>query len=158
MKSFVHSAGLALCLALAAPALADNADIPANHATREQAVAMVKKAVAAIKADGADKTYAEIDKTDGKFVDHDLYIVVYGTDGKCLAHGANSKLIGQDLLDSEDADGKPFVKERVELAKSKDNFWQSYKFANPVTHKVAPKETYCEKLDNTVVCGGVYKY
>jgi hypothetical protein len=28
---------------------------------------------------------------------------------------------------------------------------------NPVTHEVEPKEMYCERLDQTVVCGGVYQ-
>ena len=29
---------------------------------------------------------------------------------------------------------------------------------NPVTHDIAPKEMYCEKLEQTVVCGGIYAY
>jgi hypothetical protein len=49
------------------------------------------------------------------------------------------------------------VKERVELAATKPSFWQSYKFINPVTRGIAPKEMYCERLDQTVVCGGVYQ-
>ena len=28
---------------------------------------------------------------------------------------------------------------------------------NPVTKKVEPKEMYCERLDDTAVCGGVYQ-
>ena len=33
----------------------------------------------------------------------------------------------------------------------------SYKFTDPVTKKVLPKSMYCERLDDTVVCGGIYK-
>ena len=126
-------------------------------ATKDEAVAMVKKAVAAIKAEGPDKAYAEISDPAGKFVDRDLYIVVYGLDGVVLAHGANAKRIGTNQIDDKDPDGKAFVKERVELAATHPSFWQSYKFMNPVTHKVEPKEMYCERLDQTVVCGGVYQ-
>ena len=54
------------------------------------------------------------------------------------------------------ADGKPYVKERVELAKKGAPFWQEYKFQDPQTKAVLPKEMYCEKLDETAVCGGVY--
>jgi hypothetical protein len=60
-------------------------------------------------------------------------------------------------LDATDVDGKPFVKERVDLARSKGTFWQDYKFVNPVTKKVEPKRMYCEKVGETAVCGGVYK-
>ena len=141
-----------LLLALAAaPALASNA-------TRDEASAMVKKGIAFIKANGIDKGYTEISNKGGQFTDRDLYLVVYGVDGKCLAHGANPKQIGKDLIDLTDIDGKYFVKERVELARSKPTgFWQEYKFTNPVSKKVEPKVMYCEKLGETAVCGGVYK-
>ena len=62
--------------------------------------------------------------------------------------------VGKNLIGLKDIDGKEFVKERVELAKAKGTFWQDYKFTNPVSKKVEPKAMYCEKLDETVVCGG----
>jgi signal transduction histidine kinase len=75
-----------------------------------------------------------------------------------FAHGADAKRIGTNQLGDKDPDGKAFVKERVELAATHPSFWQSYKFMNPVTHSVEPKEMYCERLDQTVVCGGVYSH
>ena len=78
-------------------------------------------------------------------------------DGVVRAHGANEKMVAKNLMELKDVDGKPFVKERVELAQSKGTFWQDYKFSDPLTKKIEPKLTYCEKLDDTVVCGGVYK-
>ena len=74
-----------------------------------------------------------------------------------LAHGANEKMIGKNLIDLRDVDGKEFVKERVEMARSKGTFWQDYKFTNPTTKKIEPKSMYSEKLDNAAVCGGIYK-
>ena len=129
----------------------------AEFATRDEAVAMVKKAVAFIGKEGTAKAYEAFDKKDGGFTDRDLYVVVYGLDGKVLAHGANAKLIGKDLIGATDVDGKPFVKERVEMAKKQANFWQDYKFVNPVTKKIEPKQMYCERVGETAVCGGVYK-
>lgn len=142
---------LATCL-LAMPALAQNA-------SRDDATAMVKKGVAYIKANGVEKAYAEITAKNPQFVKSDLYLVVYGMDGKCLAHGANEKQVGKDLIDLKDVDGKAFVRERVELGKSKPaGFWQDYKFTNPATKKIEPKQMYCERLGETLVCGGVYKH
>jgi signal transduction histidine kinase len=140
-----------LLAALAAPHLA------LANASRDEAIAMVRKGVAYIKAQGPEKGYAEISNKKGSFVDRDLYLVVYGLDGKCLAHGANERQIGRDLIDLTDVDGKYFVKERVALARSKPaGFWQEYKFTNPVSKKVENKVMYCEKLVETAVCGGVY--
>ena len=143
---------LPLVLAIAvAPALG------AAGPSREEAVAMVKKGVAFIKANGIDKGYAAISDKAGPFIDRDLYLVVYGLDGKCHAHGANAKQIGRDLIDLTDVDGKYFVKDRVAMAKaSPGGAWQEYKFTNPVSKKVEPKVMYCEKLAETAVCGGVY--
>lgn len=147
-----HPIAALLALALAAPpALAE------GNATKDEAVAMVKKGIAFIRSNGNDKGWAEISTKGGRFSDRDLYLVVYGLDGVVRAHGANEKMIGKNLIELKDVDGKPFVKERVELAQSKGTFWQDYKFTNPVSKKIEPKQMYCEKLDDTAVCGGIYK-
>lgn len=138
--------------------LASGAVWAAENANAKEAEAMVKKGVAFIKTNGKDKGYTEITNKQGQFNDRDLYLVVYGMDGKVLAHGANEKMVGKMLIGLKDVDGKEFVKERVELGKVKPSFWQDYKFTNPETKKVQPKTMYCERLDDTVVCGGVYKY
>lgn len=131
--------------------------LASTNATPDEATAMVKKGVAFIKANGRDKGYAEISNKQGTFIDRDLYLVVYGLDGVVRAHGANEKMIGKNLIDLKDVDGKAFVKERVELGQSKGTFWQDYKFTNPVSKKIEPKSMYCERLEDAVVCGGVYK-
>ncbi|MDM4767908.1 cache domain-containing protein [Pelomonas sp. SE-A7] len=126
-------------------------------ATPDQAIAMVKKGVAFIKANGKDKGYAEITSKTGQFRYQDLYLVVYGLDGTVHAHGANEKQVGRNLIELKDIDGKAFVKERVDMAKAKPTFWQDYKFTNPENKKIEPKSMYCERLEETVVCGGIYK-
>jgi cytochrome c len=154
-RLLAQTAALACTLSLAA--LSSNA-AAASNASKEEAVAMVKKGIAFIKANGTEKGYAEITNKSPQFIDRDLYLVVYGLDGKCLAHGANPKQVGKDLIDMTDIDGKPFVKERVDLVKAKPaGVWQEYKFTNPVSKKIEPKVMYCEKLGETAVCGGVYK-
>lgn len=128
-----------------------------DQGTADEAVAMTRKAVAAINADGEDKVLSEITGKGARFIDRDLYVIVYNLDGKCLAHGANAKLVGKDLLENQDVDGKYYVKERMELAKVKASFWQDYKFTNPTTKKIEPKSTYCERDGGRIVCVGVYK-
>ena len=155
MDSKYLSAGIAaIACALILPGIAAGAE---GGATKAEAEAMVKKGVAYIKAHGPDKSYEEISKKGSMFSDRDLYLVVYGLDGFVFAHGANPKMIGKNLIDIKDVDGKAFVKERVELAKSKGSFWQEYKFVNPETKAIEPKLMYCERLEQTAVCGGIYK-
>lgn len=138
-------------------ALASASGFAADNVTPKEAEAMVKKGVAFIKANGKERGYAEITSKQSQFTDRDLYLVVYRLDGTPMAHGANEKMVGRNLIELKDIDGKEFVRERVELAKSKGTFWQDYKFPNPVTKKVEAKSMYCERVEDTAVCGGVYK-
>ena len=129
-----------------------------NPATAKEAEAMVKKGVAYIKANGKEKGYAAITDKDNKdFHDRDLYLAVHRIDGTCIAHGTNEKMVGKNFIDMKDIDGKEYIKERVEFAKTKTSFYTDYKFPNPLTKKIEAKTSYCERLDDTVVCGGIYK-
>lgn len=152
MKTVRHALGACTAAALLMTSLAAHA-----AATSDDATAMVKKGVAFMKSYGKDKGHAEISSKTSQFKKDDLYLVVYGLDGTVHAHGANEKMIGKNLIELKDIDGKLFVKERVEMARTKATFWQDYKFTNPETKKIEPKSMYCEKLDDAVVCGGVYK-
>jgi len=125
-------------------------------ATPGEAQQMVKKPVTYIKANGREKGFAAISDKKGPFVDRDLYVVVYDFNGKCLAHGFNAALIGKDLITIKDSDGKPYVKERVDMARKKSSFWLDYKFSNPTTKKIEPKSMYAEVLDDLIIGCGVY--
>jgi cytochrome c len=129
----------------------------ADHATKDEAIAMVNKAVAFYKKEGAEKAFVAFDKKPGDFTDRDLYVLVYSTHGKVLAHGSNIKLVGKDMSEATDVDGKAYVKERMALAAKQKTFWQDYKFVNPMTKKIEPKEAYCDVEGEAIICSGVYK-
>ena len=131
--------------------------LASGNGTAQEAEALVKKAISYIKAQGQEKAFAEISNSKGSFVDRDLYIFVYDMNGKCIAHGANQKMIGKDLREMKDTDGKSYVKERIEIAKSKGKGWQDYKFTNPLSKKIEAKTAYIEKLDDMIVGCGIYK-
>ena len=150
MKQLKAVAALALLAAVATPVWAG------EFASKDDATAMVAKAVSFVQAQGPEKAYAEFTNKNAAFIDRDLYVVVYSMDGKVLAHGANAKLVGKDMLDATDVDGKYYVKERLALAAKKADFWQDYKFVNPVSKKIEPKQMFCHPLPDTAVCAGIY--
>lgn len=159
------AAGL-LSAALAAPALAadhaaakpaDGASKQGVRVTPEEAEAMVKKGVAYLKANGRAKAMADFSDPHGQFVDRELYLTVYNFEGVSQAHGANAKMIGKNLIDLRDSNGKELIRERLELAKTKTTFWQDYTFVNPLNKKIEPKRVFCEVAADVVICGGIYK-
>jgi signal transduction histidine kinase len=127
--------------------------------TAAEATAMVDKAIAHIKKVGREKAFADFNTKTGAFVDRDLYVVVYDMKGKVLAHGANEKMIGKDLIDLRDNDGKYFVRERVDMmTKGADaKGWQDYKFMNPVTRQIEPKSMYLRRHEDLIIGCGIYK-
>lgn len=128
-----------------------------SSGSAEDAMAMVQRAVAYIKENGREKALAEFIGSNPKFKQGDLYIFVTSSTGTMLAHGTNPKLVGKDLIDLKDADGKLFVKSYIELANSKGKGWVDYKWPNPVDSTIQIKSTYIEKLDDMIVGCGIYK-
>jgi signal transduction histidine kinase len=153
MKALFGAAALSLSLF----AISSNV-LAAEKGNKDEAVAMVKKAVALIKSDGKEKAFAAIsDPTNTSFHDRDLYIYVYDLNGVALAHGNNPKMVGKPLIGLKDNEGKPMIKEMVDLAKTKGSGWVDFKWPNPVTKAVESKSGYVEKVDDMLVGSGIYK-
>lgn len=152
MKQFLRLCAIAFCVLFAGQSMA-----AAEHGSAEEAVAMVQKAIAYMKANGREKTLAEVNNLHGQFRDRDLYITINDLNGKNLAHGANAKMQGKDLIELKDADGKFFMRERMELAKTKGKGWQDYKFVNPISKKIEQKSMYFEKHEDLIFNCGIYK-
>lgn len=131
----------------------------AERGTADEAVVMVKKAVAYLKANGKEKAYAEFSNPKGQFVDRNLYIFVYDMKGNNLAigNGNASKMVGKNLIEMRDADGVYLIKNFIEIANTKGKGWSDYKWPNPVTATLEPKSSYVEKVDDVLIGCGIYK-
>ena len=127
-----------------------------EHASREDAVTLVKKAIAYIKQNSRDNALDEFNNPKGQFINGELYIVVLDMNGVLLADGTKPKLVGKSLLDIKDMNGKQFVREEVDLAKSKGKGWVDFEWVNPVTKAMEPRSTYFERVDDFIVLTGVY--
>jgi len=126
-------------------------------ADRDDAKALVKQAAAYVKYQGKEKALAEISTPKGTFDKGELYVFAYDLQGVMLAHPKNPALIGQNLINVPDSEGKLFRKEIVEKAKSQGSGWVDYLYLNPETHREEHKTTYCQKVNDTILCCGVYK-
>ena len=118
---------------------------------------MVIKAAAYLKTEGKEKAFKEFCNTQGQFRKGELYVFVLDMKADILAHGCKRKMIGKGSFDLTDPDGKYFLKEIVDIAKSKESGWVNYKWTNPMTKKVEQKTTYFQKVDDVILCSGAYK-
>ena len=130
----------------------------AEHGTADEAMAMVKKAVAFTKAKGKEQLLAEASNHSGQFIDRDLYLSVYDLDAVVLAHGVNPKLIGKSIISLNDVDGKFFMKEIIAKAKFDGKGRVDYKWPHPVTKEYQAKSAYFEVVDGVIISCGFYRY
>ena len=128
----------------------------ADGGTPAQAEAMVKKAIAHYKKIGKEKAIADFNKNPGPFVDRDLYVTVYTPNADALAH-INPKMVGKNMMELRDGNGKYHIKERMEAAQKAEHGWQDFTFFNPVSKKIEPKRMYWEKHDGLIFACGAYK-
>lgn len=125
--------------------------------TSGEAKAMAEKAAAYLQVNGFEKAAEQFHRSQGPFRKGDLYVFVLSLNGDIVVNGARRQMEGTDLMDRKDPDGKEFVKQIVNGAKTKGSGWVDYKWTNPATNKVAPKTTYYVKAGNYIVCCGAYK-
>lgn len=91
----------------------------------------------------------------GEFQDGDLYVYVLGMDGKFIASGGSSSaLIGRNVREMTDSDGRPFFREILDGAKTARSGTVEYRWFNPVRNRSEPKiATYRVVGDRILVVG-----
>jgi signal transduction histidine kinase len=123
---------------------------------KDEAVKMVNEA-AALAATDRSAAIAEMSSKDGRFVKGEVYVFAYDLTGTMVAHPINQKLVGKNLVEVPDAEGKMFRKEIIEGVKAAGTATVRYKYKNPQTGAVENKVTYCKKAADLAICAGYYE-
>jgi uncharacterized protein len=129
-----------------------------DYGTRAEAVAMAKRVQAKIKKDGLDATYRAINGGAKEFHDRDLYPFVVELSGLVHANGATPAVIGKNLYDLKDQDGRFLTQDMIRIARDTVRGWTDYRWLNPTTKTIEDKSAYIEKIDNMDYFVGVGIY
>ena len=127
-----------------------------DHGTKDEAKTLVNAALAHIKKVGNDQALKDFTNDKANWTKKDLYVFVVDTKGVVLAHGVNVKLVGKDLMELKDQNGKLFMREIVDLSASKGEGWVDYDWAHPITKKAEGKSTFVKRIpgfDGSVAVG-----
>jgi cytochrome c len=126
--------------------------------TEKDAIAMAERGAALVKEKGKDEMIKRINAKDPQFVQGSLYVDLRDVKtGIVLAHPFNPSIVGKDLTDVPDANGKKYRREIIELAAAKGKGWVDYQYKNPTSGKIEPKTTYILLVDGVVLEAGLYK-
>ena len=123
---------------------------------REQAMSLVRKGIAYLRARG-EAAYAEFQRKGSEFYQGELYLVVLGIDGRMLCNSSRPHERGEMHADKKDYNGKPFMREILQVARERGRGWVDYQMLNPVTQQPMPKSTYLERTGDIIVQCGIYR-
>nr|WP_315250052.1 cache domain-containing protein [uncultured Duganella sp.] len=144
MRAVIIIALLVSCVAHAAP-------------NEKDAVALAEKGAQFVRTHGKAEMIARINARHPEFNQGALYLAMRDQNGITVAHPTTA-LIGKNLLDVPDADGKLFRREMLALAKGAGHGWVDYKFRNPESGKVEAKRTYVLRVGEVALEAGIYKH
>ncbi|MRW90813.1 cache type 2 domain-containing protein [Duganella sp. FT80W] len=144
MRGLIVLALCGCCVAQAAP-------------NEKDAVALAEKGAQFVRQHGKAEMIVRINSKDPEFNQGALYLAMRDLKGITIAHPTTA-LIGKNLLDVPDADGKLFRQEMLALARGAGRGWVDYKFRNPETGKVEAKRTYVLRVDDVALEAGIYKH
>jgi signal transduction histidine kinase len=128
----------------------------AEDASRANAQKMVEAVMSMHRSAGPEKTLAAISTKEGPFHKGELYAFAYNTRGEVVAHPVNAKLIGKNMIDVPDPDGKLFRKVIVEMALAKGGGVVDYKYKNPTNGKMEPKLAFFQRAGEIIYLCGAY--
>ncbi len=111
-----------------------------------------------IRRQGMTRALASFNDGNGPFVRDDLYVFAVNlANGKFEAHGMNPKWTGTDASDLHDVEGKPLMKEMLELARNKGEGSVDYVWRNPITNAVENKRTFIRRENGSLIGVGFYR-
>jgi len=128
----------------------------AAEPSAKDAVALAEKGAQFIAVHGKQAMIQRINARDPEYNHGELYLAMRDLNGITVAHPTLA-LIGKDLRDVPDADGKLFRHEMIAIANGKGKGWVDYKFKNPASGKVEDKTTYVLRAGDVALEAGVYK-
>ena len=126
----------------------------------KQIKALVDKAAALIESKGKD-AFPEFKKKDSEWYKGETYIFVYDMNGIGLMHPINPELEGKNATNMKDANGKLWMQEFIETAKTNGSGWVDYMWSKQWKGQPSKKISYIKKAkmpdeEMVIVGAGIY--
>ncbi len=143
---------IVVCLMVVAVAIGAVCVVYAAGA-EDEAKALALKAASFIKETGKDKALPELQSPTGRFAAqlkaNKLTLGVNDFKGINLVNTSFPALVGTSNTELKDPNGKPFIKDAIEIAKTKGGGWMEFAFTDPATKKIGRNKAWVQRVEGT---------
>lgn len=152
---------------LLACALQSLSALAVERSDTKMAIALMQHAQSYLQKNGVEKAIIEFNRLDSPFNSKsainpygDLYLYTLDSKGYQSVHGKNPKIRGKFMLEMRDIDGVYLIAAMVKICFSskEGKGWTKYRWPNPVTKEVEPKQGYVERVPGMDLCIGTGIY
>ena len=131
---------VAVALAMAAPAWAQDAPPPSAEAKRIES--LVDEAAALVERQGRAAAFAQFRTRGSHWWSGNTYLFAYDRNMNVLLNPAFPKREGTNVHGETDADGKPMHDDFMQVVRTRGSGWVDYVFPKPGETKPSRKWTY----------------
>jgi hypothetical protein len=122
-----------------------------NMNSSDKAKALAKNAIDFATQAGIQQAASVFNDPSGRFTTSkaELFVILNDLQGKVLANPWIHSVVGKNDYDLKDGHGKYFVREMIDLIRSKGFGWIYYHMKNQETGRLAPKKGYVQRIGKT---------
>jgi cytochrome c len=130
----------------------------ADSRSPDEAKAVALKAALLLEKSSLDEARKAF-HTEGPFKYDEIYVNVIDENGTWLIYPPNPRNEGKSVLNVKDADGKLLVQDIIRVALGQGEGWVEYRWLNPATNKIEPKQTFVKRVESRKVITyvGIYR-
>ncbi|BDC34240.1 hypothetical protein Noda2021_01980 [Candidatus Dependentiae bacterium Noda2021] len=140
------------------PELSTEDDIDARE-KRKRAIELVQRGINFTMDRSLDESLSAFTHDSKRFRQGEMYLFVYGLTGSwrgvCVAHGQESQLIWQNLIDKRDSYGIPFIQKMINKAE-RGGGWVTYQWRNST--KTSYVKTFTKNNQSFLIGAGYYPH
>lgn len=127
----------------------------ATEADFERARALAERTATLVDTQGFAGAQTLLQSDPEQFRDADLYVFLLDRSGVVQLH-PDSLMVGVNVLQMRDLDGKAFIAELLIRAHEEERFWTAYRYANPATRQAEFKKVWVISQGDYVIASGAY--
>ncbi len=116
----------------------------------------VQKAIAFYETSGKEEALERITDPKGPFIDGNRYVFALDVEGKLLAHPFSKQLVGRNLANLTDSEGRSFIRRLLSRVAKRGYGFVEYLWPLPNTKEEQYKTVFFERVDGMVLCSGYY--